>query len=526
MTTRVMKTTCDPLATLVPGRFACVAMLMLVVLSARAGAQAPAQARPAASAAPAPPAPAIPSRVAPADRLPPGCNAVMLVDVARLADSPWGKQNDLRNKLNAKYGARPLPVPGNARRVAVGGKLLPVGLDSLWRAAVIELPAAPRLEPMIQAQGGYLDKVGNKPAAWSPKGAFYVALDGNALGVYQPADRRQVLTWALSPLVTAPLPPYVTRALTAAPPEAVATFAMDLQESISPAAISYALSMGELPSIESMETDKLLPALASVTGTTITIRPAGETLEAEWAIDFAQDVSALGAFANALVIDALKSAGAYEPEVEQWAFKAEGKRFVGKRAINEESFTRLISLLAPPSGGAADAAGGGEGDAQPAGGKAKSAAEASQAYYRAVAKSIDVLGPKASASQSGTSLTAQANRIQQLPVLDVDPALVEWGGSVAETLSRAAHEISIGGQRAQAAAAAVASPAASSAGNYGSASTPESRAAFRNAANQRRQAAQTERASAAQRALEVLNTIPEGRAKVRADMSQKYRVEF
>jgi hypothetical protein len=303
---------------------------------------------------------------------------------------------------------------------------------------------------------------------------------------------------------------------------------MDLQETISPAAISYALSMGELPSLEAMESDKLLPALASVTGTTITIRPAGENLEAEWAIDFAQDVSALGAFANALVIDALKSAGAYEPEAEQWTFKAEGKRFVGKRAINEDSLTRLVSLLAPSSGGGADAAAAADegGDAQPAAAKAKSAAEASQAYYRSVAKCIDVLGPKASASQSGTSLTAQASRIQQLPVLDVDPALVEWAGSVAEAMSRAAHEIAIGGQRAQAAAAAVASPAASGAGNYGSASTPESRAAFRNASNQRRQAAQTERAAASQKAVDVLNTIPEGRAKVRAEMSQKYKVEF
>lgn len=489
-------------------------------------AQAQAQPRPAAPAAPAAVAPAAPSRLAPADRLPAGCNAIMVVDVAKLVDSAWGKQNDLRGKLNAKYGGRPLPVPGNAKRVAVGGRLVPVGLESMWRAAVIELPAAPRLEPMIQGQGGYLDKVGGKAAAWSPKDAFYVALDGNSLGVYQPADRRQVLSWATSPLVTAP-PPYVLRSLSAMPPEAVAVFAMELQEAISPAAISYALGMGELPSLEAMELDKLLPALASVTGTTITVRPAGENLEAEWVIDFAQDVSPMGAFANALVIDAMKSAGAYEPEVEQWSFKAEGKRFVGKRAINEESFRRLVSLLAPPSGGGAEAAAGNGGvDAQPAGARSSGPAEASQAYYRSVAKCIDILGPKASASQSGSSLTAQANRIQQLPVLDVDPALVEWAGIVSESMNRAAHEISIGGQRAQAAAAAVAAPAAASAGNYGSASTPDSRAAFRNAANQRRQASQTERATASQKALEALNTIPESRAKVRAEMSQKYKVEF
>jgi hypothetical protein len=411
----------------------------------------------------------------------------------------------------------------------------PLGLTSTWQAAVIELPAAPRLEPMIQAQGGYLDTVGGKQAAWSPRDAFYVVLDARTLGVMQPAQRPLVATWAAGygTAAGAPtrLPPYLAKALSSpAAASADAVFALDLRDVASPAAVAYALGMGDLPSLEGLETgvDQLLPALASLAGTTVTVR-AGATLDAEWSIDFDKDVTVLGANANALVIDVLKSTGLYEPDAEKWAFKADGKRVVGRRALDEESFGRLVALMAPPS--PAVEAGTDAGDAQPAAERVKSAgptAQASQAYYRAVAKAIDSLGPTPSATQSANTLSTQARRIEQLPALDVDPALLEWGSSVADAFSRAGHEVAVGAQRAQAAAAGVASPTASAnySNNGSPTSTPESRAAFRNAQQQRRQVSQNERAAASDRALTILNPLPTARGKIRGEMSQKYRVEF
>src|SRR3954463_10867309 len=83
-----------PEARVGPARLAFL-LLALSPLSPRAAAQAPPRpAAPAAASAGAA-APAASSRVAPADRLPGGCNAVMVVDVARLVDSPWGKQNEM-----------------------------------------------------------------------------------------------------------------------------------------------------------------------------------------------------------------------------------------------------------------------------------------------------------------------------------------------------------------------------------------------------------------------------------------------
>ena len=56
--------------------------------------------------------------------------------------------------------------------------------------------------------------------------------------------------------------------------------------------------------------------------------------------------------------------------------------------------------------------------------------------------------------------------------------------------------------------------------------SPESRAAYRNAQQQRRQAAQEQRVAAAGRAIGFFNEIAPMRGKLRAEMTQKYGVEF
>src|SRR5262249_33121570 len=149
------------------------------------------------------------------------------------------------------------------------------------------------------------------------------------------------------------------------------------------------------------------------------------------------------------------------------------------------------------------------------------AAAASQKYYRAISKMLDNISPKPSPKQGATWLVAQAKVIRQLPVLNVDPALVEWGNSVADAFIRAAQELAIGQQRAGTAALGVASPTAYATESTNSGSntdTAETRAAYRNAQMQRQQVSQTERGAAAERAFEIVNSLLGSRGKIRLDM--------
>jgi hypothetical protein len=469
-----------------------------------------------------------------AARLPKASNAVMTVDVEKLIQSPVGKQLELQSKLMSAYADRPLAVPGTAKRVAIGALVHPGGVQSIWQTALIDLPNPPRLEPVLRAQGGYLDLIGGKQAAWTTRDTFFVALDDHTLGVVRPGQRQLLTRWVSGKLEKG-LSPYLTSALNAGAND-VCVFAVDLDEVVGVTALKHAVSMGQLPSLAQIETgqDKLLTALASVTGMRLHVR-ASNRLDGEWIIDFDQDVSALGSQAKPFVIDVLTHADLYEADMDQWEFKAEGKKIVAKRAVELAGLNRVLGLLSPANVSHADATGESSAGGTPAGpgpapaAAAKDPATASQKYYQAVSKMIDAIGPKPSPKQGATWLATQAKMIQQLPVLNVDPALLEWGNSVASAFTRAAQELAIGQQRAMTAAQGVASPTgytSYSTSGLGGTDTAETRAAFRNAQQQRQQAAQTERGAAAERAFGFVNDLLGSRGKIRADMTQKYGVEF
>ncbi|MGH7179327.1 MAG: hypothetical protein ACREJC_18265 [Tepidisphaeraceae bacterium] len=468
-----------------------------------------------------------------AGRLPKATNTVLAVDMTKLCQSPLGKSEDLTSRMASGYADRPLPLPGTTRQVAIGAYVHPAGLQTIWQAAVVDLSGRFRMEPVLAAQGGYMDKIAGKLALWTPRDVYNIELDANSLGVLRPGDRQFANRW-LSSQGGAGLSNYLSSALSSAGNDGV--FAIDLENAVGDAAVRYALSMGQLPSLEKIEAgqDKLVAAIGSVKGATMTMRFT-DRIECEWTVEFAQSIAALSSVADQFVVDVLTAADLYQSGAEKnWQFKAEGSKLVGKGSIDFADFARLTALLSPtdrtmsadvPTGAAPQTS------AQPAPSGPQNAAVASQKYYRAVSKTLDSIGVKASPNQGASWFIAQSRQIQQLSILNVDPALIEWGNMVGDAFNRAAQELAVGQQKAQIAAQGIASPTASvhtddySTGGS-TADTAESRAAFRNAQQQRRQVAQTERGAAGDRAFSILNELLPSRGQIRAQMTQKYGVEF
>ena len=83
---------------------------------------------------------------------------------------------------------------------------------------------------------------------------------------------------------------------------------------------------------------------------------------------------------------------------------------------------------------------------------------------------------------------AQARQFEQLPVLNVDPALLEWGHSVTQAYTRAAQELALGQQKAKIASEGIATPTGGTVAvpSGGGVETADTRAAYKNAQQQRR----------------------------------------
>lgn len=470
-------------------------------------------------------------------KLPANANAIMRVEVAKLLASPMAKEQGWQAKLMKGYADRPLAVPPTAQRVTVVAGMNAVGMRTIWQAAVIELTSPVRLDPMLKAQGGYLDQIGGKQAAWTPRDVFYVQFGPNTLGVLQPGQRQFLTRWvAPEPSGTAELSPYLKGAWDASS-SADVLFAIDLDDMVGATAIRYADSMGKFPSLDKLQDDdaRLFAGLASAKGVRLSVK-VDSSITGELVADFDQEVGGLKDNATAFVRDVLNNADISDLGLEKWQFTADGKRIAGKGELDADSLSRLIAILAPAhaedavtiSAGTISSSDKQSGESTKSGDPKQDAAQASQKYFRAVASTLDSISKSSSPTQVGSAFINKARRIEQLPILNVDPALVDWGNLVAESFNRAAQELGIGQRKADAAAQGVASPTAYATytNQGGGNATADTRAAYRNAAQQRRQVSQAERAAAADRAFAIMNQVLPTRGKIRAEMTQKYGVEF
>ena len=309
-------------------------------------------------------------------------------------------------------------------------------MRAIWQAAVIELAAPVRLDPMLREQGGYLDVIGGKPAAWTPRDVFYVEFDKNTLGVLRPGQRQYVTRWVTGKNQPE-LSPYLARAWSGAAGADV-MFAMDLDDVVGATAIEYADSMGQLPSLEKMEDgrEKLVAALASVQGLRLTHE---------------------GRQDDRLPVrrrfrPGRQRAGRHGQAVRHGRAEVRRRRRAGRREVAVQGRGQADRRDRRPGGGSVDAA---DRDARArrtrehavaaaAGGRRRSptatrrrrrasdpkqeAAYASQKYYRAVAGTLEQHRRQELAldgRRRGSS--TRPGCIEQLPILNVDPALVRVG---------------------------------------------------------------------------------------------------
>src|SRR5262249_11407067 len=94
---------------------------------------------------------------------------------------------------------------------------------------------------------------------------------------------------------------------------------------------------------------------------------------------------------------------------------------------------------------------------------------ASQKYYKAIAASLDALGPPASAGDGAAWLRRTSKRIETLPAANVDPELLTWGTGVSAELLCLAQQMATAQTQISARAAgayATNTPNSTSSGGY------------------------------------------------------------
>jgi hypothetical protein len=445
--------------------------------------------------------------------VPGAANAIVAIDVESLLKTELAARHNWSNKAELEYAERPVLVPSEASAVAIAASLDPNNsLAIQWQISVAEMKEKFDIPELARWEGGYPDRIAGANAAWTPSNCYLVELPGQQLGLVSPASRQGVARWLerLDAPSAAHVSNYLQRAAQQSSPTTQLVLAIDLEHAVAPHFAKEAVGRSQVLFKESRRHDEFQKQLAALTGLTLKVAVTSHA-EGELRIDFATPPRS-DSLVKAFILEALDQRDLHLDELEQWSLKADGNALVLSGRFSPEGLRRVGSLLQLPTTKFDDLEG-----VAPAESGSQDYVLRSQQYYRAVCTLIDDLNKTLKQSKDGHSvwLDRYGQKVDALPILNVDDELLAWGASVAETFRTMALVQRSSGLR----------QGVRKSETYGS-------YRYGNYYDNRQQSSDSfaiqrqEQAVASKQRFESWKELEDSRAEVRRVMTKKYNVEF
>src|SRR5262249_7252686 len=152
-----------------------------------------------------------------------------------------------------------------------------------------------------------------------------------------------------------------------------------------------------------------------------------DAIRGEMRLDFDGNPEPLAPVAKKLILEALGGMGAHIDDMEAWEASAGSGVIVFKGDLTERGTRQILSLMVSPSAAASEAQ-----DSMGQSSAADPKVQASLRYYKSVKTLIDDLGKQKAKSYKNTMyfLNKYAKSIDDLPVLNVDAELLQYGAGV------------------------------------------------------------------------------------------------
>lgn len=354
--------------------------------------------------------------------VPGDANVVVLVNSDSLRESVFYRQSSVAGE--------PLPGLEATNRILAASKWRLPQATSVYDVVVVDLKNRSAADVIAAARTGN--------ALSLPAGSIAMALPSGMLGVFAPNDRQAASRWATSS--PTPLSGYLTRGVGYA--ENVGTqivFAVDLTDALVASELETRIKAAPYNQTADIDPAAVAETLTRLRGCTLGVRMTDQA-NARWRFDFDGPIDALKPAARKIMMTLVDQMGLTLPSMEQWHSSIEGETLYLSGQLNASGLRMLLSLLAhSPStvemveipGSAGDS--GGDASSNPSAVKL-----ATKEHFDSLNQLLrDVEHPKHSLVTAGSKavyLDRYAQMIDRLPVLNVDPELVDLSGEIAARL--------------------------------------------------------------------------------------------
>ncbi len=372
--------------------------------------------------------------------IPDDANAMLLIDVDKLLASPMAREEGWRAELDQSFAAGLVILPPQSSRFLLASRLDFRLQRPLWRVAAMEVKYEPSAPKAAVRYGGQVDNIDGMEAVLMPDDTYLVKFGSKRVGAMSPGDRQKVARWIKQVYANdlGVLSSYMQQAVKYAQGNAGIILALDLQHVVAAADAKAGLAEWEVLKGRDVDLDQLAEVLASVHGVTLGVTVTDQRHGAI-RVDFDQDVSLLQEFAKPLLLEVLGRQGLMIDEFEDWTAEVSGKTIALRGVLLQSGMRRVLSILdAPVSSQQSLVVSSSEIESSSADERLLIAT--SQNYFKSITSLLDDLRIKRSTGemvtwgQVGAWFEKYARKIDALPILNVDPELLDYGAYVAHSL--------------------------------------------------------------------------------------------
>ena len=483
-------------------------------------------------------------------RVPNNANAVALVNAEQIFASAISKREGWQTDRDKRFMSGQSSIPPHATHMVLASQLDLEFMQPIWEVGLVRADSAPVPATVARKYGGVVDKVGTLPAARLPDDSFVVRFSDQVIGAMAPGNRQQVSRWIS--MGNHGISPYLKAGLEYADRGAELIIALDLTDTVTAQDIEKKLETDFRGVVaDNMDRSAMARVLASIKGVMIgvTVR---EQMYGKIRVDFGEDASVLAPVAKPLLLAVLESRGAMIDEFREWKAEVKGQQVTLGGNLTASGATRISSLIELPTQAlltqqAAEQTT--DSSQQP-----QAPLETPQAtlqYFQSTQHLLqDLQNKKGSATNLnvyGVWFDSYAKKIDRLPLLNVDPEMLDYGQYLTQQLRNASAAVKSKGMRSRvrqvnaSANLGVAVPYESGYGyrygRYGAYGGAYARPVTTNPGailnnNLRQQQSQQtqirtqEKVGMASNVMEIMEQIKTANSNVRRNMTQKHQLEF
>jgi hypothetical protein len=355
-------------------------------------------------------------------------NLALFVDADAVGKSAIAK--------NEKWGTSGDPVSGldtlptGVSRLVVASHYDPrSGVDGEVFVARLKKPMTDA--DLLKGTGGTVDKIAGKNVVVTPNNRFVVNLAPGIAGAYQPANRQEAGRWLREASGSPPatLSPFLALAGAGVGANTPVILVMDANDMFSPALVKARLAKSTTFKDKAAKIAAVADLFGQLQYLTLSIGVT-DKLVAELQLEFAAPAAALDGVAQEFMLEMLKRLGFHSTEMDSWTATVRSKTVTFSGPLTTASANDLLAPLLRPSLGALD-----QSQPLPEGAADQLKLKASQKYFQSVHKKMsDVKKSNPSSFEKLTAIfNSSARYIEELPLLNVDEELLDWGAAIATT---------------------------------------------------------------------------------------------